>query len=88
MNNNKETSFEEAYARLEEILENMNTGTVSLKKSLELYEEASKLINLCSSQLDQAEKKVEVLLKDKDGNLCLSEKGIPQTELFPEMSEG
>lgn len=80
----KETSFEEAYARLEEILESMNSGNIPLKKSLELYEEASKLINLCSAQLNQAEKKVEILLKDKDGNLCLDENDNPKTELFPE----
>ena len=43
--------FEEAYRRLEEILEKMNSGKASLDDSLKLYEEADKLIVTCQKKL-------------------------------------
>ncbi len=49
----KELTFEEAYKRLEEILEKMNSGKASLDSSLSLYEEADKLITTCQSKLDR-----------------------------------
>ena len=58
-------TFESAYARLEEILEKMNSGKVALEESLKLYEEADKLIVWCSKRLTEAEKKIEILSEDK-----------------------
>lgn len=78
----KEVSFEKAFERLEEILETMNSGSASLDKSLELYEEADSLIGLCSKRLNAAEQKIEKLIKKRDGELSLSEEGNPQTEPF------
>lgn len=75
-------TFESAYARLEEILEKMNAGKVSLEDSLKLYEEADKLINWCSKQLTDAEKKIEVLVKNRDGEVVLGEQGHPLTQPF------
>ncbi|HKY99828.1 MAG TPA: exodeoxyribonuclease VII small subunit, partial [Rhabdochlamydiaceae bacterium] len=60
-------SFELAYQRLEEILEKMNSGKVSLDESLKLYEEADRLISSCNKRLSDAEKKIEVLIKNRDG---------------------
>lgn len=62
-------SFETSYEKLEEILAKLNSGETSLEKSLELYEEANKLINLCSSKLSQAEQKIEMLIKTREGTL-------------------
>lgn len=75
-------TFEEAYAKLEQILEKMNSGKVSLDDSLKLYEEADGLISSCSKQLTDAEKKIEMLIKTRNGELALDEKGKPQTDLF------
>ena len=44
------SSFENSFARLETLLELMNTGTVSLDDSLKLYEEADTLINSCNKR--------------------------------------
>jgi len=75
-------SFEKAYERLEEILNILNDGEVSLDRSLTLYEEASKLIKECNTKLTSAEKKIEVLMKNNDGTLALDENGIPQATPF------
>ena len=57
--------FEKAYERLEQILGELNSGETPLEKSLALYEEANKLITLCSSKLNQAEQKIETLIKGR-----------------------
>lgn len=75
-------SFEAAYARLEEILEKMNSGKVPLEESLKLYEEADQLITWCSKRLTEAEKKIEILVKNRDSELLLDEQGRPQTQPF------
>lgn len=77
-----ETTFESAFARLEEILEKMNSNAVSLDESLSLYEEADKLITLCSKRLNDAEKKVEVLIKNRSGEVVIGPDQKPQTQDF------
>lgn len=77
-----ELSFETAYARLEEILEKMNSGKASLEDSLKLYEEADKLIAWCGKRLSEAEKKIEVLVKGRDGELAISAQGQPEKQPF------
>lgn len=66
---NKPFSFEEAYKRLEKILDALSSGETPLEKSLELYEEANSLISLCSNKLTQAEQKIEKLIKSREGTL-------------------
>lgn len=75
-------SFESAYARLEEILEKMNSGKVPLEDSLKLYEEADRLISSCSKRLTEAEKKIEILLKNREGAVLTDDQGLPQTQPF------
>jgi exodeoxyribonuclease VII small subunit len=82
MTSEQSLSFEIAYARLEEILEKMNSGKVSLEDSLKLYEEADRLINWCSKRLTEAEKKIEILVKNRDGDLIVDEQGRPQSHPF------
>lgn len=75
-------TFEEAYTRLEQILDKMNSGTLSLEESLKLYEEADSLIAWCSERLSAAERKIEMLIKNREGDLALNEQGQPQTQAF------
>lgn len=75
-------TFEHAYERLEQILEKMNSEQVSLDESLALYEEADHLIANCQKKLHAAEKKVEILMKNRDGSLLLDADDTPQTEDF------
>jgi exodeoxyribonuclease VII small subunit len=78
----QETTFEAAFARLEEILERMNSGTISLDDSLKLYEEADGLINICSKRLVDAERKIEILIKNRNGELNLGSDQKPLTQDF------
>lgn len=66
-----EQTFESALLRLEQILEKMNSGAVPLEESLKLYEEADQLIAACSKKLNDAEKKIEVLIKNRSGEPTL-----------------
>ena len=57
--------FEENLNRLEEIVKKMENGDLSLEDSLKAFEEGIKLSRLCAKKLDEAERRVEVLLKDE-----------------------
>ena len=82
--NTEETkiTFEQAFQRLEAILEILNTQHPSLDDSLKLYEEADKLIIFCSKKLNQAEKKIEVLVKNREGVLQV---GVDQKPITQDM---
>lgn len=64
-----EKKFETALARLEEIVQEFEQGELPLEQSLKLFEEGIRLSRICNARLEQAERKVEILLKDKEGNL-------------------
>ena len=64
-----EKKFEAAMARLEEIVSELEKGDVPLEQSLKLFEEGIKLSRICNKRLEEAERKVEILLKDKNGNI-------------------
>jgi len=55
--------FEESLQRLETIVADLEKGDVSLEKSLVLFEEGMRLSGQCRKELEQAEGKVEILLK-------------------------
>jgi exodeoxyribonuclease VII small subunit len=78
-------NFEKSFARLEEILDRMNTGNVSLDESLKLYEEADNLIAGCSKKLLSAEARIEMLIKKRGGELETDDQQKPRTELFEEV---
>ncbi|MGD2169686.1 MAG: exodeoxyribonuclease VII small subunit [Chlamydiota bacterium] len=75
-------TYEKAFERLEKILTTLNEGKASLEDSLKLFEEANQLINSCSSKLTMAEKKIETLIKARDGSLQLDDNGQPLKETF------
>jgi exodeoxyribonuclease VII small subunit len=55
--------FEECLERLEKIVQELEAGDVPLEKSLTLFEEGMQLSNSCRKELEQAEGKVEMLVK-------------------------
>jgi exodeoxyribonuclease VII small subunit len=59
--------FEDALNKLEKIISKLEEGDIPLEESLKLFEEGIRLSRFCNQKLDEAEKKVEILLKDKDG---------------------
>lgn len=60
-------TFEESMARLEEIVRTLESGNATLDESLKLYEEGISLVRVCSSKLDDAEKKIKLLNVTADG---------------------
>jgi exodeoxyribonuclease VII small subunit len=64
---NKEVDFETALKRLEEIVEKLETGDLSLEESLKRYEEGVRMADACSKKLGEAQKRVEVLMKTASG---------------------
>ena len=69
MADKKERTFEEAMARLEEIVRALDGGSAGLDDSLGLFEEGIALVKLCNAKLEGAEQKVKLLAKGDDGNL-------------------
>ena len=61
--------FEDALERLEKIVSQLEEGELALDESLKIFEEGIKLSRLCSSKLEEAEKKIEILMKSKEGQL-------------------
>lgn len=64
----QQPSFEEGLEELETIVEQLEHGELPLEKSLELFEKGVKLSDTCRKQLQEAESKVEILLK-KEGRI-------------------
>ena len=59
--------FEAGIKRLERIVGELERGDIELEKSLKLYEEGAKLIDLCRKQLADAETRIEKLRPTTDG---------------------
>jgi len=64
-----EKKFEEAMERLEEIVQELEGGDLPLGDSLKAFEEGMDLAKFCSRELEAAEKKVTLLVKESDGKL-------------------
>ena len=77
-----EFAFEKAFERLEAIVEILNSGKASLEESLALYEEADKLIIKCNKKLVEAERKIESLVKNRQGQINLGPDQKPQVQDF------
>lgn len=73
--------FEECLQRLEKIVQELEKGEVPLEKSITLFEEGMQLSSACRKELEQAEGKVEILLK-KNGKLQ-AESFEPAAEKVP-----
>ena len=65
----KNVSFEEAFNTLEELVDRLEDGGLSLDESMETFEEAVKLVKLCNAKIEQAEQKVKMLVANNNGDL-------------------
>ena len=61
--------FEASLKKLEEIVKRLEAGSLTLEDSLKAFEEGVKHAAFCSGRLEDAERRVEILLKQKDGSL-------------------
>lgn len=68
-------SFEQAIARLEEIVRALEVGQTPLDGSLSLFEEGISLVKLCNRQLDEAEQKIKILQSAPDGSMTEADFG-------------
>ena len=62
-------SFEQALAELEELVQAMESGDLSLEKLMENYAKGVELSKVCMASLDRAEKAMDVVLKENDGKV-------------------
>lgn len=69
----KEPSFEEALARLETVVKELEDGRLSLEKSLELFAEGINLSRICSGHLASAEQRVALLIEKENGEMILKD---------------
>jgi len=69
MKNSPEQSrtFEASLEALEQIVQQLESGDLALEKSLELFEQGIRLSRECQERLSQAERRIEVLLRDNQG---------------------
>jgi len=68
-----EKTFEASLAELEKIVAQLESGDLPLEESLKLFETGVKLSRVCRERLTEAERRIEVLMKDGNGNLSLSD---------------
>ncbi|MBC7796478.1 MAG: exodeoxyribonuclease VII small subunit [Pyrinomonadaceae bacterium] len=62
-----EPNFEQSLAALEKIVRDLETGEMPLEESLKLFETGVKLSRDCQTRLDDATRRVEILMRDDDG---------------------
>ena len=66
-------SFEASLEALEGIVQQLEEGDLPLERSLELFEQGIRLSRECQERLSQAERRIEVLLRDNQGRVTVSE---------------
>jgi exodeoxyribonuclease VII small subunit len=62
-------TFEESLKQLETIVNQLERGDLPLEESLKLFEEGVRLSSACKQELDTAEGKVQILMKQRDGSM-------------------
>jgi exodeoxyribonuclease VII small subunit len=75
--------FEDALKQLEDIVARLEKGELALEDSLALYELGIGLARLCHAKLEEAEGKIEVLIKDARGEVAADATGRPKTKPLP-----
>ena len=85
----KNQTFENSLSSLEKIVSQLEEGDLSLEESLKLFEDGVKLSRECQERLNQAERRIEVLLKDENGNPALQiiESGDLRAEPSPKIKK-
>jgi exodeoxyribonuclease VII small subunit len=74
----KDMSFEKALAELEAVVDKLEAGDTTLDQSLSLFEKGVQLAKYLRRELEKAEKKIEILLKDKDGEIQAKAFGLSE----------
>ncbi len=69
MNKKADIKFEDALNSLEKIVKQLEEGEVSLDNSLKMFEEGIHLSRICAKKLEETEKKIEILVKTKEGDI-------------------
>jgi exodeoxyribonuclease VII small subunit len=64
-------TFEESLKQLEKIVDQLERGDLPLEESLRLFEDGVRLSSACKQELDAAEGKVQILMKERDGSMRL-----------------
>jgi exodeoxyribonuclease VII small subunit len=72
MSNEQPKSFEASLEALERIVQQLEQGDLPLEKSLELFEQGIGLSRQCQERLNQAERRIEILLRDNQGRTVVS----------------
>ena len=62
----EEKTFEMALTELQSIIENLEAGSPSLEKMIQLFEEGMKLMSYCRDELNEVEDRIKTLIKDND----------------------
>ena len=68
-----EKPFETSLSELESIVAKLEAGDLPLEESLELFEKGIRLSRECRDRLAKAERRIEILIKDADGNLATAD---------------
>ena len=72
MSNEQPKSFEASLEALERIVQQLEQGDLPLEKSLELFEQGIGLSRQCQDRLNQAERRIEILLRDNQGRTVVA----------------
>jgi exodeoxyribonuclease VII small subunit len=70
-------SFEDSLTKLEEVVAQLERGDLSLDDAVRLFEDGTRLSALCKQQLEEAEGRVEMLMKQRDGAMKREPFGEP-----------
>ena len=84
----EEASFEASLKSLEEAVDQLEVGNLPLSDALRLFEQGLKASNICRSRLEEAKQKVEVLVKDNNGDFRLEELDEQETKETEETDKG
>jgi exodeoxyribonuclease VII small subunit len=69
----KKQKFEDAMKELQKVTSEMESGELSLEEMIQHFERGQKLIKSCSSQLNDIQKKIEIITKKSDGSIVLED---------------
>ena len=76
-------TFEDAMARLETVVEQMENSKLPLEELIRCYEEGTRLIKVCSERLSAAEQRIEIITRDAAGQPRVTEYPPPTAALAP-----
>ncbi|MDF1813635.1 MAG: exodeoxyribonuclease VII small subunit [Verrucomicrobiales bacterium] len=82
-----ELPFEEAMARLESLIQGMDSDQVPLDDLIKNYEEGISLYEICEKRLDEAQGRIDLIRKKKDGTVVLEQFGDDDTAPISEVPQ-